>query len=149
MCALAVLKHVVVSMLMLLLLLLLLLLVLLLLAVVNWHTPPEVRPQSLLRYCCGQVLEAQAGNGFPNKDQDYHKTLGGYKPHAPAPLDRYVSLSFFLSFSRGFSLTPMSLPCVCTRRMMACNLYNKGPYNTGAMPKGNSEGPMHPTYAIQ
>ncbi len=75
----------------------------------------------------------------------------GRKPHAPAPLDRYVARSFFLSLvgSLVCSLTPMSLPCVCTRRMMACNLFNKGPYNTGATPKGSTEGPMHPKYAIQ
>ena len=66
-------------------------------AVVNWHTPPEVRAQAVLRYNSGQVVEAQAGDEFPHKDSDYHATLG-YKPLAPPPVDRYVSLSFFLSW---------------------------------------------------
>lgn len=57
------------------------------LVVVNWHTPPNIRAESLLRFVSGQVLESQAGERFPNRDVDYHKTLG-YKPHCAAPLDR-------------------------------------------------------------
>ena len=75
-----------------------------------------MRVESLLRYTSGQVVEAQAGEGFPNKDMEYAKTLAEalgtqeHKPHAPAPVDRYVSLALSLSCAHVFT---DELLCVC------------------------------------
>ena len=69
----------------------------------------------------GQVIESQCGAEFPQRDLEYHEKLG-YTPHAPPPVDR---------------------------RFKAANLFNHGPYNTGAVPKGNLSGEFHPKYAIQ
>lgn len=62
---------------------------------VAFHTPPELRAESMLRYVAGQVHEAQSGAGFPARNTDYHAVLG-YVPLAPPPVrSRFAAADLF------------------------------------------------------
>ena len=92
---------------------------------VSYFTPPHLRAEALLRHVSGQVGEAQAGQGLPANDLEFHEQIG-YQP---------IGVPLF-------------------HRLTAANLFNSGPANNGpAPPKKMPEqaryaGGNHKTHAM-